>query len=71
LKCFFCVCVRVALQAEAERLMREAARTPRVGGSVIATPGFTRASATPLASSWGGGSSAARQNAKTPRRVGL
>jgi len=61
------------MQAEAERLLRESARTPRLGGSVIATPGFNRASATPLSSgsSTGSSSSAARQNSKTPRRVGL
>ena len=46
-------------KAERERLLREAARTPRVGGSVIATPGMhSRHRATPGAG-------------KTPRRVGL
>mmetsp|Transcript_8703 Transcript_8703/g.11371 ORF Transcript_8703/g.11371 Transcript_8703/m.11371 type:complete len:357 (+) Transcript_8703:1-1071(+) len=59
---------------EEERLMRESARTPRVGSSVISTPGFARRyNQTPLHSSQESGSAPTPLPAsrKTPRRVGL
>lgn len=64
------------LKEEEERLLREAAHTPRLVGSVISTPGFGRRyNQTPLNASEESSSAPTPLNTtsakRTPRRVGL
>jgi hypothetical protein len=57
---------------EEERLLREAARTPRVGSSVMSTPGFGRRYNQPTPEQGSGDAPTPLPSSRrTPRRVGL